>query len=39
LIHFIYNDHNKEFYDFLYIFMPDWKECKKILDEEVAIRL
>ena len=39
LIHFIYNDHNKEYYDFLYIFMPDWKECKKILDEEVAIRL
>ena len=39
LIHSIYNDHNKEFYDFLYIFMPDWKECKKILDEEVAIRL
>ncbi|WP_250674110.1 SprT family zinc-dependent metalloprotease [Paraclostridium ghonii] len=23
LIHMMYNDHNKEFYDFLYVFMPD----------------
>jgi hypothetical protein len=39
LIHMIYNEHNKEFYDFLYIFMPDWEERKRILDEEIAIEL
>ena len=39
LIHMIYNKHSKEFYDFLYIFMPDWEERKRILDEEIALEL
>lgn len=39
LIHFMYKDHNKEFYDFLYTLMPDWKERKRILDEEVVMTL
>ncbi len=32
--HFTYSNHSKKFYDFLNVFMPDWKERKKILDEE-----
>ncbi|SUY45991.1 zinc metallopeptidase [Clostridium putrefaciens] len=39
LIHLMYKDHNKEFYDFLYTLMPDWKERKRILDEEVVMTL
>lgn len=36
LTHLIYNAHNKDFYDFLTIYMPDWKERKKRLDIEVV---
>jgi len=36
LIHCLYSKHNKEFYNFLSIYMPDWKERKKILDYEVV---
>ena len=36
LIHLIYNGHNKDFYDFLTIYMPDWKTRKKDLDIGVA---
>jgi hypothetical protein len=36
LVHFLYPKHNKEFYNFLSIYMPDWKERKKILDYEVV---
>ena len=36
LTHLIYNAHNKDFYDFLTIYMPDWKERKKRLDLEVV---
>jgi len=36
LIHFIYPKHNKDFYEFLTIHMPDWKERKRILDYEIA---
>lgn len=36
LIHFIYPNHSKQFYDFLSIYMPDWKERKKILDQDVV---
>lgn len=39
LVHLMYKDHNKEFYDFLYTLMPDWKERKRILDEEVVMTL
>lgn len=36
LSHFIYPNHSKQFYDFLSIHMPDWRERKKILDQEVV---
>ncbi len=36
LTHLIYNGHNKDFYDFLTIYMPDWKARKKDLDIGVA---
>ena len=36
LTHLIYNAHDKDFYDFLTIYMPDWKERKKQLDTEVV---
>ena len=34
LLHFRYPNHNKKFYNYLTIFMPDWHVRKKILDEE-----
>ena len=34
LCHFKYPKHDKNFYNFLNIYMPDWAERKKILDEE-----
>ena len=36
LTHLICPNHSKEFYDFLTIHMPDWKERKKQLDNEVV---
>lgn len=33
LCHFIHPNHSKQFYDFLTMFMPDWKERKKTLDK------
>lgn len=30
--HFIHPNHSKQFYDFLVMLMPDWKERKKVLD-------
>ncbi|MBQ7256736.1 MAG: M48 family metallopeptidase [Abditibacteriota bacterium] len=36
LVHFLYPKHNKLFYDFLSIHMPDWKQRKKELDLEVV---
>lgn len=39
LSHMIYKNHNNDFYDFLYMIMPDWKECKRILDEETVLDL
>lgn len=36
LTHLLYPYHNKDFYDFLTIQMPDWKNIKKQLDEEVV---
>ena len=39
LIHMLYKEHNNEFYDFLFTLMPDWKERKRILDEEVVMGL
>ena len=36
LVHFLYPNHSKHFYDFLSNYMPDWKERKKILDQDVV---
>ncbi len=37
LIHMKYPKHDKDFYEFLTIHMPGWKERKKILDYEVVL--
>ena len=34
LSHLKYQNHSKNFYNFISIFMPDWKERKKILNKE-----
>jgi len=39
LIHFKYRNHDSDFYDFLTSLMPDWKQRKEILDEEVVREL
>jgi Predicted metal-dependent hydrolase len=39
LIHFIYKNHNSQFYNLLTVLMPDWKQRKAILDEEVVREL
>jgi len=39
LIHFTHENHNADFYNFLTMLMPDWKERKAILDEEVVRNL
>lgn len=36
LAHFVYPHHNKDFYDFLTIYMPDWMERMKMLDYEIV---
>ena len=36
LSHLLYPNHSKQFYDFLTVHMPDWKERKKQLDTEVV---
>lgn len=36
LIHFKYRNHNNDFYDFMTSLMPDWKQRKEILDEEIV---
>lgn len=36
LVHFLYPNHSKQFYDFLSNYMPDWKDRKKILDQNVV---
>jgi predicted metal-dependent hydrolase len=37
LVHFLYPHHNKDFYEFIAIHMPDWKERKRQLDYEVVL--
>ena len=39
LTHLLYPNHSSDFYDFLTIHMPDWKERKKQLDTEVVQNL
>ena len=36
LCHFIYPNHSKQFYSFLSMLMPDWRERKTILDKGTA---
>lgn len=36
LVHFLYPNHSKQFYDFLSSYMPDWKKRKDILDQDVV---
>lgn len=36
LTHFLYPNHSKQFYDFLSNYMPDWKDRKEVLDQEVV---
>ncbi|OPX85492.1 MAG: hypothetical protein A4E53_03486 [Pelotomaculum sp. PtaB.Bin104] len=36
LTHFLYPRHNKDFYEFLTVHMPDWKERKRILDHDIV---
>lgn len=36
LVHFLYPNHSKQFYDFLSNHMPDWKERKLFLDQNVV---
>ncbi|WP_459928817.1 M48 family metallopeptidase [Desulfosporosinus burensis] len=39
LLHFKYRYHDRNFNDLMTVLMPDWKERKKILDEEVVRNL
>ena len=34
--HFIHPNHSKQYYAFLTMLMPDWRERKKVLDENTA---
>lgn len=36
LVHVLYPNHSKHFYDFLSIHMPDWKDRKRLLNSELA---
>ncbi len=36
LVHFLYPNHSKHFYAFLSNYMPDWKERKLVLDQDVV---
>ena len=36
LCHFIYPNHSKDFYNFLTVMMPDWKERKTILENQLT---
>lgn len=38
LCHFIHPNHSKQFYSFLSMLMPDWRERKIILDKSTAYR-
>ncbi len=37
LIHFVHRNHDLKFYNLLTVLMPDWKDRKAILDEEVVM--
>lgn len=35
LVHLLHRNHTKEFYAMLSLYMPDWRDRKKYLDNEV----
>jgi predicted metal-dependent hydrolase len=35
-LHFKFRNHDRSFYDFMTVFMPDWGIRKQILDDEVV---
>lgn len=37
LVHLIYHNHQREFYNFLSACMPDWKDRKKIMDDNYLL--
>lgn len=37
LSHFKYQNHSKSFYKFIEIFMPDWKQRRKLLNDEFTV--
>ena len=37
LTHFLFPNHNRDFYDFITIYMPDWQDRKKQLDYEFVL--
>lgn len=39
LVHLVHNNHSRDFYDFMYVFMPDWESKKDILDKEFVLEL
>ena len=39
LCHLKYHNHNRTFYDFLTVLMPDWKERKKILESIACLEM
>jgi len=36
LVHFLYPNHSRQFYNFLSSHMPDWKDRERILDQGVV---
>lgn len=36
IIHLLHRNHDRKFYNFLTIYMPDWKKRKAILDSEIV---
>lgn len=39
LVHFKYRNHDKNFYNFLTVLMPDWRKRKTMLDSEIVLDL
>jgi predicted metal-dependent hydrolase len=37
LIHFVHRNHDTDFYELLTVLMPDWKNRKEILDQEIVL--
>lgn len=39
LVHLIHNNHSRDFYDFMYVFMPNWQKRKELLDKEFVLEI